>query len=352
MTNDSDINGTLLRHQRESMGWTLADMAARACLSAKQIKQLEEGGDTAFYSSSIKLNVAKKVAQILGVTEDELFCRIKAPKGPAINESIEEIEAEQLALLASFESEPVREESKANVETTAVQSPLMADSIKAEEEKLDSPLGKNQDSALLQHHTIRHEQHSASEQLTELSQNTSAQNTESIAPVLKSVAQEARSESVSSSNFLSNADSQITQEPVGSGMSNGFKFLLLFLLFFAAVVVISPDLKNNLLEFGRQNGLFDSGNAPVSENPLTPAPTPDVSQADTPVESSLHPSVAPVASSPATVQVNKPNSTSNAPATAVLVAPSASAGALTPNNGVSNAAIPAQAPAASNSNSP
>ena len=75
MTSDSDIQGALLRLKRETLGWTLADMAARACLSTKQVKQLEEGGDSAFYSLAIKLTVAKKLAQILDVTEDELFGR-------------------------------------------------------------------------------------------------------------------------------------------------------------------------------------------------------------------------------------------------------------------------------------
>lgn len=67
------INGDVLRLQREAKGWTLGDLASRACLSVKQIRQLEEGGNSAFYSESVKINTAKKVAGLLDVSHNELF---------------------------------------------------------------------------------------------------------------------------------------------------------------------------------------------------------------------------------------------------------------------------------------
>jgi transcriptional regulator with XRE-family HTH domain len=67
---DKDItfDGDLLRKQREIRGWTVNDIAARACLSVKQIRQLEEGGSESFYSSAVRLTAAKKVASLLGVS--------------------------------------------------------------------------------------------------------------------------------------------------------------------------------------------------------------------------------------------------------------------------------------------
>lgn len=65
---DTFIDGGLLREQREIRGWTINDIAMRACLSAKQIQQLEEGGSESFYSSAVKLTAAKKVAALLGVS--------------------------------------------------------------------------------------------------------------------------------------------------------------------------------------------------------------------------------------------------------------------------------------------
>ena len=62
------IDGDLLRKQREIRGWTMNDMAIRACLSVKQIRQLEEGGSESFYSSAVKWTAAKKVASLLGIS--------------------------------------------------------------------------------------------------------------------------------------------------------------------------------------------------------------------------------------------------------------------------------------------
>jgi len=67
------INGDLLRLRREAQGWALSDMAIRACMSVKQIRQLEEGGMSAFYSPAVKATAAKKVGGLLGVTADEVF---------------------------------------------------------------------------------------------------------------------------------------------------------------------------------------------------------------------------------------------------------------------------------------
>jgi transcriptional regulator with XRE-family HTH domain len=67
------INGEVLRLQREAKGWTLGDLAARACLSIKQVRQLEEGGNSSFYSESVKINTAKKVAGLLDISTSEVF---------------------------------------------------------------------------------------------------------------------------------------------------------------------------------------------------------------------------------------------------------------------------------------
>ncbi len=67
------INGEMLRLKRESMGWLVGDLATRACMSVKQIRQLEEGGSSSFYSESVKLTSAKKEGGIMGLTPDEVF---------------------------------------------------------------------------------------------------------------------------------------------------------------------------------------------------------------------------------------------------------------------------------------
>jgi len=69
------INGDLLRLRREARGWVLNDMATRACMSVKQIRQLEEGGTSAFYSAAVKFTAAKKVGTLLGLSADEVFAQ-------------------------------------------------------------------------------------------------------------------------------------------------------------------------------------------------------------------------------------------------------------------------------------
>lgn len=70
---DASIDGSLLRLQRESRGWTMTDMAMRSCLSVKQIRQLEEGGSESFYSEAVKLTAAKKVASLLGLSTAQVL---------------------------------------------------------------------------------------------------------------------------------------------------------------------------------------------------------------------------------------------------------------------------------------
>jgi len=70
---DLQINGDLLRLRREARGWVLSDMATRACMSVKQIRQLEEGGISSFYSEAVKLTSAKKVGALLGLSAEEVI---------------------------------------------------------------------------------------------------------------------------------------------------------------------------------------------------------------------------------------------------------------------------------------
>lgn len=73
MSDVSQIDGSAIRLKRESQGWAVADLASRACLSVKQIRQIEEGGMTAFYSETVKLTAARKVAGLLQMSETQLF---------------------------------------------------------------------------------------------------------------------------------------------------------------------------------------------------------------------------------------------------------------------------------------
>ena len=73
MSQAHNINGELIKLRREERGWVQTDLATRACMSVKQIRQIEEGGISAFYSESVKVSAAKKIAGILGITENDLW---------------------------------------------------------------------------------------------------------------------------------------------------------------------------------------------------------------------------------------------------------------------------------------
>jgi transcriptional regulator with XRE-family HTH domain len=115
------INGELLRLRRETRGWALSDLATRACMSVKQIRQLEEGGLNSFYSQAVKLTAAKKVGALLGVSAEEVFAQeAEVEVVPEVAASVELAHTEEPAV-----------EDKAVVEVDAAVAP-------AEEKAVDS----------------------------------------------------------------------------------------------------------------------------------------------------------------------------------------------------------------------
>ena len=58
---------------RESLGLSVKELAGMACLSVRQIEQIENGGSTSFYSAQIRVTAAKKVAGLLKLPEEEAF---------------------------------------------------------------------------------------------------------------------------------------------------------------------------------------------------------------------------------------------------------------------------------------
>lgn len=110
---ESTINGAALRLAREARGWTLSDMATRSCMSIRQIRQLEEGGSSSFYSVSVKLTAVKKVGSLLGLTQEQWFI---APAVALSTETavamVSQAETDALTNVSSFsESQPTELEA-------------------------------------------------------------------------------------------------------------------------------------------------------------------------------------------------------------------------------------------------
>jgi len=68
-----NILGENFKKAREAQGLSFAELAIKATLSQNQIEQIENGGNKSFYTSTIKLQSAKKVAKILGLSDEEAF---------------------------------------------------------------------------------------------------------------------------------------------------------------------------------------------------------------------------------------------------------------------------------------
>lgn len=133
------INGELLRLSREARGWVINDMATRACMSVKQIRQLEEGGTSSFYSAAVKATSAKKVGGLLGLTADQVFAQTVAPV--EIEDAIEpEVLLEQAEPVSSKHAHVEPEAVKPN---QAVETAIEAEPLEVKPESESTPNSKN-----------------------------------------------------------------------------------------------------------------------------------------------------------------------------------------------------------------
>jgi cytoskeleton protein RodZ len=58
---------------RESLGLSTKDLSGMACLSVRQIEQIENGETSTFYGPQVKVTAAKKVAGLLKLKEEDAF---------------------------------------------------------------------------------------------------------------------------------------------------------------------------------------------------------------------------------------------------------------------------------------
>ena len=74
MTNKiPNILGGQLKNAREKAGLSLESVAKTSTLSNKQLEEIENGGQSSFYTLAIKVTAAKKVGKILGLNEDDFL---------------------------------------------------------------------------------------------------------------------------------------------------------------------------------------------------------------------------------------------------------------------------------------
>lgn len=74
-----DILGSALKAAREARRYERSELAGLCCLSAKMISELEEGGMSSFYSYPLKINAAKRVGNLLNLSESDYLNYPRAP---------------------------------------------------------------------------------------------------------------------------------------------------------------------------------------------------------------------------------------------------------------------------------
>ncbi len=111
-----DVRGEVLKKAREAKGLTVSELATKVCFSVKQIEQLENGEKSHFYSLAIKANAAKRVADELGVSYEDVFdfgsdlieaakVNQESPKEAAISPSPVEVQANSSESVEKKESQ-------------------------------------------------------------------------------------------------------------------------------------------------------------------------------------------------------------------------------------------------------
>ena len=107
---------------REKRALSVEQLALLACLSKKQIQQIENGQSNSFYSPAIKLVAAKKVAKLIQLDEKDAF-----DFGPQAELPLTQADELTLGESSEAESRPLIDEAKA-VEQSDASKPASPDS--------------------------------------------------------------------------------------------------------------------------------------------------------------------------------------------------------------------------------
>lgn len=90
------VNGRRMRELREAKRLTPEALARLSSLSLHQVLELENGGSQRFYSAKIKINAARKVAQVLAVDDAELLFEQPVVAQPLPPESTSPVQGDSL----------------------------------------------------------------------------------------------------------------------------------------------------------------------------------------------------------------------------------------------------------------
>jgi transcriptional regulator with XRE-family HTH domain len=134
-----DIRKEAFTKAREKLSLTTKDLGVMACLSTRQIEQIESGETSSFYSAQIKATAAKKVAKLLKLSDEEAFdfgatapetsselqlpiAEVKLTDAPKITGTKKESSQKAEAKIEAVQTEEQVQESQLPVEEKKVQA--------------------------------------------------------------------------------------------------------------------------------------------------------------------------------------------------------------------------------------
>lgn len=127
-----EIRGDAFTKAREKLGLSTKELSEMACLSNRQIEQIENGETSSYYSAQIKVTAAKKVAKLLKLSEEDVF-----DYGVQVSEKLDAAPVE----LPIGESRPVKSSESEKVKpVSAKKENTKPEAIKAKELLEETPL--------------------------------------------------------------------------------------------------------------------------------------------------------------------------------------------------------------------
>ncbi|MBU3602163.1 helix-turn-helix transcriptional regulator [Polynucleobacter sp. AM-25C3] len=116
---------------REKLGLSAKDLGGMACLSTRQIEQIESGETSSFYGAQIKVTAAKKVAKLLNLSDEEAF-DFGTHTPEKISTSAVELPIAEAKLVKTAEAEAKKNATKVSEQVEGAELPAV---VAAEENK-------------------------------------------------------------------------------------------------------------------------------------------------------------------------------------------------------------------------
>jgi cytoskeleton protein RodZ len=120
---------------RESLGLSTKELSGMACLSVRQIEQIENGESSSFYGAQVKFTAAKKVAGLLKIAPEEAFDFSGIAQPIKASEVEEKLQEETAASVVDRKVKPGKAKQKTEEKTEDKEATPVAKVVEPKAEK-------------------------------------------------------------------------------------------------------------------------------------------------------------------------------------------------------------------------